>query len=848
MQNMKKNIALFITGILFCLFLEMSVSAAPKYDIEAEFEFGYDDTVKISTSNPLSITVRNKGEAFVGEVQIEVFDPYDTKIIFAKAIEMAENSQKVIEMDVPVYTIQKNFKVFITVKDKAIYEDEVSILRVLPPEQVIMAVITEYVDDYKFLSNYSALNQPVALPEDIKISRSMGTSTVIEEKVSSVESNPIIYYFDNFDELNTAERLEMFDYIYFGQSQSIKITNEQEQLVNEWLQQGHTLMIETGSELNKVYTMLPNSWQIKGESKIEQKESPLLSDIPLDEPFDTAVFENINTKDYTTYEYDNIVLALGETVGNGQIITLCVNLGMEPMASWSGKIPFIENAMATVGQDTENFYNDYNHYSPFNYLLRQVPTEKRPPFIFMLIMFLIYIILIGPILYIILKKKDKRDYAWAIIPAGSILFLFIIYFVGFGTRYEVPILNSISIITLNEDDEAMHVESEMAVFNNKKGKLSMVWDKNEAKIDLNSENNRYYDSYYGEEISRQLRGKITQGQVNKYEMYDTQLWSPKYISATKEIPIDIDQIISISLEGDDLSIHVKNTTPLKLEDTFIKWIKSYIYVGDLNPGEEKSITAKMSNTTYSNINDFIINQFGEFNYRSRMTSKEREEDRKRELLRRRYENDGYRYQNMSEIDMNRVQLIAFNSQNIGYNILFNEHEPESYNSNIVEITTNMHFESGKVVKMPGGMVSPQIRYALDDDFEKMGPYDYNNYDNILNLYERGILQFDYTFGDQFLVNEAKVELSEVYVSEDYYAKKNGQSCYGLEGVIYSIYNYQENVWEEMDDRKDTIRDEKYYSKNGILSFRVDIRGIITDDRMYEYLTELPVISIEGVAK
>lgn len=63
----------------------------------------------------------------------------------------------------------------------------------------------------------------------------------------------------------------------------------------------------------------------------------------------------------------------------------------------------------------------------------------------------IYVFLIGPLLYLVLKKKDKRHLTWILVPVIGVVFTFIIYALGNTTRITKPFGRYLTYATVGED-------------------------------------------------------------------------------------------------------------------------------------------------------------------------------------------------------------------------------------------------------------------------------------------------------------------------------------------------------------------------------------------------------------
>ena len=75
-------------------------------------------------------------------------------------------------------------------------------------------------------------------------------------------------------------------------------------------------------------------------------------------------------------------------------------------------------------------------YLPVIDSMSYTDTENIPRVGKYVIILMIYIIVIGPTIYLVLKKKDKFGLIWIVIPVTAVVFTFIIYLAGSNTRVE----------------------------------------------------------------------------------------------------------------------------------------------------------------------------------------------------------------------------------------------------------------------------------------------------------------------------------------------------------------------------------------------------------------------------
>lgn len=104
-------------------------------------------------------------------------------------------------------------------------------------------------------------------------------------------------------------------------------------------------------------------------------------------------------------------------------------------------------------QNGKNAYSSpYYNYGVLD-VLRIPDLNEIPRISGYVIAILLYLMVSGPLMYMILKKRDKRNLTWVLVPLYSVLFAFIIYLLGSGTRISKPVVNYISYTTIQKDGD-----------------------------------------------------------------------------------------------------------------------------------------------------------------------------------------------------------------------------------------------------------------------------------------------------------------------------------------------------------------------------------------------------------
>lgn len=830
-------------------------------DLEADFELGYEGVVKVSEGNPMRAKINNQGTGFEGELQIEVDKDGQSKVIFAKAFEIAPSSEKDIEMYVPVYTIQKNFKVSIVVDGKEAYSKRIVPKKFISPEHTVIAVITDQPDVYRFMNTTKL---PKFRYEDdfmnsyqssIRYSQnqfgvSTTTSVMVTEEKAIEEDKTHILYFESFAEFKEKVNYDFMDYIYIGKTSHLNMNEEVETYLLDWINEGNTLFVETGADYKKIMSQLPKSlinYQVDGT---EDQEIKSLDGYELEGTltFTQGTMSEGFKSEYISIDDQNFGVVSG--IGAGQLVTLMVDMTQKPLDEWLYTNTLMEKIFETARADNgERVYEDnYNHNQ--NYRLSRIPDDKAPPYLAMVLIFMFYIAIVGPIIYAIFKARDKRDYLWVAIPVTSVVCLVLLYIVGLSTRYEKPITNSISTISYLDGTDYMEVETAIALFNNKNSDVTISW-KEEENVEFNSENNRYYGNY---QANKKLVGKMLTGKTRSYTIYDTPLWTPSYMSANKVLPFESqsDKALAKVLSNKEaIELVITNPTPLDLEYAFVSFGNSLYAIGDLAANETVTVSKGYNGDAYQFFDQELVPDM----YMDR-TLEGRKQQANIEILRESL--DRYNYpQRENQVTSNMgVVIYGLNSDVIGYDIGINDEETEDFSRNVVMLRGDVSYESGEDIVLPSGTIVTQYEY---DQYSNghMSIYTDNNIGNIVDLngVEEGL--FYWSIPDFIDIETIELNVDGLYNNESFYDVYNNNTNNGQVLTIslpceFALYNGDSEEWDLIDLDETQLStsfsvDASKYVDDGKLQLRFILEATASSYK-YGMNMKAPELEVKGVVK
>ncbi len=120
-------------------------------------------------------------------------------------------------------------------------------------------------------------------------------------------------------------------------------------------------------------------------------------------------------------------------LGRGEIAYLGFDAAAPSLVAWSGNALFWDRllrdlSVAVLGV-RQNLFGPEGAWTLMA-AAEQFPQLHSPPLYLWEIVFGVYTLLVGPVLYFVLRRRRKNEWAWLVLPAMSLAFAGVIYIVG----------------------------------------------------------------------------------------------------------------------------------------------------------------------------------------------------------------------------------------------------------------------------------------------------------------------------------------------------------------------------------------------------------------------------------
>ena len=790
--------ALTLLVMLVMSFILPATEASAAATLEVKATAGISGKAKYQSVVPLQVTVKNNGADFSGDMAINSSNSYEAASALVVPIDIAAGEEK-------TFTFYLDGLADYSYSDTdlfAFYEGSIE------KGKKIAYKGTKRLQS-NFLDPSSTFIYTLTDKSD-RLSALLRLSTFV------AQSNVEVFNINQLKDYTLPEDsqgLAMANVIVVDEVAIADLTQKQQEALLKWVQDGGTLLLGAADQINATAGVFKEYLPLS-----LSQEMTAISAEALTKMSGGGIFtQPISVYSATSSEgslpvltENNTVLAAKKKVGSGEVIQTTFSLGDQPLASMDGYGALLAKVINIQSISQQGIMRQgQSPLDQISYELRNI-NELFPSFevsvSYMLIVIILYILIIGPILYFILKKADKREHAWWIIPSISVVLSIVLFIVGAKDRIVQPQVQQSAFYKVNEDNSVngYYVES---ILTNRSGDFVVNADQNTTAVALRNYNNftgtmgpLHESSYIKENASG-----------STLTLRDLSYWSVQSFggktSAQNIGKMDID----ITLKNEKLTGTVKNNFPFALKDvTLISGVKE-VKLGDIEANGTLQVNKELKTTVLQKPS--IFNNYN-YSYPSKKD-----------------EVDPMRIERMKTLALPLVEkdnqpiLTAWTDQAVvGVEL--------ETSANMSPITMLVQPFKGKV-ELTGPFTMKRNNFSYSVEPLSANGY-YEKIEEELNKWylSEGLYEVTMAMPDQFM--DAVESLNELTISNK-----------DVSRMQLSIWNNETNIYEPLVDTKQVFTDKvsTYFNQDGEL--RIEIK--YGPDPSGEQ-TKLPDIELKGVAK
>ena len=779
--------ALWLTVLLICSFNGSALADG----LTMQADVGFDGSYLMDQWTPVKVLIENTGKDLEGNLEVLVHSETGRSVIYAVPVVIPNTSSKEYTVFVKMQGLTRTLDIqFVDNNEKVISSIEAKDLTPITRDKYMLGLVTDddpslgywkdRMDGNMLFSNY----QPISL----------STETFPDRK----------------------EILDNFSVMIINNIDTSSFTEEQITALDAWVADGGILIIGTGSNGKRTLSGLSNRIVPVESGEVSQIDAatalediagkPILGEIPLD-----VMDLQMDGGSLLVNQEANNLIWLNQK-DSGWIYTAAFDIGTEPIISWIGNKLLWENLLAeSLPEQTtltlRNPFSEYENSGGVEEVLGYIEAMDLPSAAVVLFVLLLYLGLVGPMNYIILKKIDKREWSWFTIPALSVVFALAIYGLGYNAKGGELIMNTVSIVEMDSDSKSAELTNYVGIFIPKRGDYQIDVDR-DALLALNQQNTN--GSYFPEVSDRGIvEARILQGKPSQIIFNDVNVWTMKTFIMGKQ-RVDYGSMdADLYYENGIIKGTVENNTLYPLEDLVLYTPTAYTKVGNIAAGEKKNVEIEIPVQTQSqnNYNNYYMMMDELYPYPSGITAgNDRESTVRRRLFEALYMNEGVKAAAISKIPTPEtsnqdfsLKYFAFYEGELDGSILINGKQPDtSLGRGILSGELYVDIEKEGFISIPPGLMSGKYESEMSKNaiYEKDSVYindfrdyavfsiDMSPYTDLIDLRAQIGIAYQYGQGELYIYDLEKEDYIEVEGSVINLDDNNKDQYIDVDGDIY----------------------------------------------------------------
>ncbi|MFO7274695.1 MAG: hypothetical protein DIU55_007485 [Bacillota bacterium] len=241
--------------------------------------------------------------------------------------------------------------------------------------------------------------------------------------------------------------LASLDLLMLARHDSTRLTARQLQALEVWVARGGTLLLFGGPDWERTLGPLPGSLKpvnVSGVAEVALAPLGDLAGVPLDGTgvvsigplsrgtvlvrAESATGADPGRGGQPAAGQEAPVLAAAAQLGSGRVIYLAYDPVLAPVAGWAGHPVLLDRLASLAAGSLPAGDTDWR----VQQAIQQIPDWGLPPVWLVGLVLGGYLVAVGPVNYLVLRRLDRREWGWVTVPLLSLLFLGAVYGMGAG--------------------------------------------------------------------------------------------------------------------------------------------------------------------------------------------------------------------------------------------------------------------------------------------------------------------------------------------------------------------------------------------------------------------------------
>ncbi len=540
--------------------------------ISVQVEVGFDGKARVGSWTPVIALLENHGPDFVGEVH--VIDTRGQSTRYIDEVVLPKGSRKRLTLYAPHQSFESRLNVELVSDGKVVAnrEPRISLVSV---DDIFVGVVGQRAGPWNLLTTLEIPGQ---------------RREVVVAPISP-ETFP-----------DRPEVLESFDVIVLGDVQVQALSPGMLEAMEGWVAGGGVLILPGGPNIGVNLKGLPaqlmpviagNAIELESASALER-----LGNEPFPTTYHLSVSDSQVVSGHILAEEGGVPLAVLSRLGQGSVLFLAFDPAAQPLAGWAGMprvwrellFQSLPPSVIIPTQAPRTYPGGGIPQWPhqLHQAMSNLPALEPPSINVLLGLIGGYILLAGPVNYIVLRRIGRPGLTWVTIPALAVLFSSSAYFLAVGAKGSDVQGSAVSIIQQTHGTDWARVRRMVGVVAPRQGDyraespgsaLVASWDR-------------------GRPRSMAERGglgiRVRNGEESsELELLDMGMWTMSNLLTDSVQRIEEVLSYDLYIEGDRMKGTVTNQSPESLKQVWLMAGGASEDLGALKPGHTAAVDIRL---------------------------------------------------------------------------------------------------------------------------------------------------------------------------------------------------------------------------------------------------------------
>lgn len=528
------------------------------------------------------VEVENQGADLDIEIQIDVESQIGATT-YAAPLSLPTNSRK----RTPVYVRPNSYTRSLTVQlistaagpalDQILLEEKVTVEGVIN-QQLLVGLL-------------SAERGPLSMIQEFELFDNRRELSLVDINAPDLPAKP--------------EALRSLDILIINDVDTSTLSAEQGMALESWIRAGGHLILGGGGSAQRTINGLPKALQpqFNGQpTEIDQADALVgfaANGLQTGEMVDEIKVTGPFVAQWATFPEGDLLAGESESpfvvqmdLGLGTVQYAALSLTDAPFNAWAGNTEFLGALLKQQGVRPEWLPPDVSMQQMRSFqlasALQQLPSLALPSIRWLGILLGIYILLVGPVNYLLLRQFRRLHWAWLTIPLLTIAFAAGSFGLGYALRGTDLILNHIAIVEPTADGTSQ-VDNYIGLFSPAEHSYDIEIDNNSLISPMSQDSDPFMSGPMGVPVGATGDMTIVNGTTSQIRGFTVNQWAMQ--SFTTESRWDDFGTIAGELQFADESVigEVRNATNQPLQDVVVIVGRQFKRLGDMTVGESSSL-------------------------------------------------------------------------------------------------------------------------------------------------------------------------------------------------------------------------------------------------------------------